>query len=415
MTGVGFLVMIALRMPAPAMAADSYSWSANVAVAPPGASRQQGETALTTDAQGRVWLSFIDAHYRRVRDGFWIGWPRKLRLLLSADAGKTFRAQPDLAEPAGDQALASAPNGDVHATYVQYFSSRSVPGERMRIVLRNLLSERQPNSECLPWDTTTEHDQSSVHIGRNGAVHVIGVDNRYGAQSTLLYARSIDGGATCDGQRRLESIGQLPQVVGTAAELMIIGPVGYYVSQGGGATFPPRNVRSFGEGLVRAAVSPDRRRVYVAGDSTAGGLAMHVSTDGGTRWNVTRVDDAGRASAWRYPAVHVDQKGRVHVVWMDDRSGFGALYHAYSDDGGDHFSPSTRVSDTPFAFAANAPPPPPATQDGTWIGDYLSLTTARDQVIVAWSDQRAGNPHSVVQVAVGNVSSAERRQFGNAR
>jgi hypothetical protein len=44
--------------------------------------------------------------------------------------------------------------------------------------------------------------------------------------------------------------------------------------------------------------------------------------------------------------------------------------------------------------------------DGTWIGDYLSLTTAGGVIIVAWSDQRAGTPKSVVQIAVGSPSAS---------
>jgi hypothetical protein len=38
------------------------------------------------------------------------------------------------------------------------------------------------------------------------------------------------------------------------------------------------------------------------------------------------------------------------------------------------------------------------------LGDYLSLTTRRDAAIVAWSDQLAGAPKSVVQIAVGSFS-----------
>jgi hypothetical protein len=63
------------------------------------------------------------------------------------------------------------------------------------------------------------------------------------------------------------------------------------------------------------------------------------------------------------------------------------------------------LSDKPFAFPSSAPVPPPATQNGTWVGDYLSLATVADLVIVAWSDQRAGTPKSVVQIAVGNSRS----------
>ena len=75
---------------------DVYSWSPNVAVAPFDASRQQGETALVTDSEGRVWLSFIDAEYKKTATGIWIAFPRTLRLFMSADVGKSFNrpAQP---------------------------------------------------------------------------------------------------------------------------------------------------------------------------------------------------------------------------------------------------------------------------------------------------------------------------------
>src|ERR1700719_730327 len=67
-------------------AADAYSWSPNVVVAQPPNDRQQGETALATDAKKQVWLAFIDAQYHRVAStGSWIDWPRKVRLFVSAD------------------------------------------------------------------------------------------------------------------------------------------------------------------------------------------------------------------------------------------------------------------------------------------------------------------------------------------
>jgi hypothetical protein len=83
-------------------AADAYSWSPNVVVAQPPNDRQQGETALAKNAKGRVWLAFIDAQYHLVAStGNWIDWPRKVRLFVSDDRGKTFSARSDLGEPAG--------------------------------------------------------------------------------------------------------------------------------------------------------------------------------------------------------------------------------------------------------------------------------------------------------------------------
>jgi hypothetical protein len=74
-------------------ARDLYAWSGNVALAPFDDSRQQGETALVTDSNGRVWLSFIDAQYKQGPRGDWLAWPRALRLFVSADGAKSFTAE----------------------------------------------------------------------------------------------------------------------------------------------------------------------------------------------------------------------------------------------------------------------------------------------------------------------------------
>jgi hypothetical protein len=394
------VTMVVAGFVTPGWTRDVYSWSPNVAVAPFDASRQQGETALVTDSNGKVWLSFIDAEYKKIVTGNWIAFPRTLRLFVSADAGKSFTVQPNLStDSAGDQALTSDLSGRVYASFVNYFTNPN----RQQIVLKRLDAAQDSNSTCLPWSASTKHDQSSVHTARDGTIHVLGSDIQSPPDpgGALLYARSTDGGKTCVGQRRLREVGELPQMVDTQFGLLIAGAEGYYTSADRLA-FSARIAHRFGAELTRLAVSPDRRVVYAVGDSTGGGLQIQTSTDGGKTWRTRRVDDAPRATAWRYPAVHVDPKGRVHVVWMDDRAGFGAIYHAYSDDAGATFSPNTRLSDKTFPFPANAPPPPPATQNGTWVGDYLSLTTVGDLVIVAWSDQRAGTPKSVVQIAVGS-------------
>jgi hypothetical protein len=381
---------------------DVYSWSLNVAVAPFDGSRQQGETALVTGSDGRVWLAFIDAEYKQTATHLWLAFPRSVRLFMSADAGKSFSAQPNLStDSSGDQALASDLSGGAYASFVNYSAGRQ------QIVLKRLDAAQGLNSTCLPFDVSTKHDQSNVYAGRDGTIYVVGADIQSApkpAAGALLFARSTDGGRTCVGQRRLQEVGELPQILDTQFGLLIAGAEGYYTSADRVA-FSARIAHRFGAELTRLAVGPDRRVAYAVGDSTGGGLQMQSSADGGKTWRTKRVDDAARATAWRYPAVHVDPKGRVHVVWMDDRAGFGAIYHAYSDDAGATFSPNTRLSDKPFPFPANAPPPPPATQNGTWVGDYLSLTTVGDLAIVAWSDQRAGTPKSVVEVAVGSTQN----------
>src|ERR1700680_363567 len=219
----------------PGWTRDIYSWSKNVAIAPFNGSRQQGETALVMDSNGRVWLSFIDAEYKQIANGNWIAWPRTLRLFVSVDAGKSFSAQPSLStDSAGDQAVAADLTGRVYASFVNYFAGPS----RQQIVLRRLDTAQDPNAACLPWDDMTKHDQSNVHVGRDDIVYVVGFDIKIPANpgGALLYARSTDGGKTCLAQRRLTGVGQLPQILDTQFGLLIAGPEGYYTSAGRGAS-----------------------------------------------------------------------------------------------------------------------------------------------------------------------------------
>jgi hypothetical protein len=384
-----------------AHAADVYKWSRNIAIDPFTESRQQGEPALATDANRRVWLAFIDASYRQIQSGKWVDWPRRVRHYSSEDGGRNFQPRPDLGSLVGDEWLAADTRGGVFASYVRYEEGH-VPLQQ-RIAIRSLSPVSPVNAGCLPADERSAHDQSNIHVGQDGVLHVIGMDIAVAHQAApLLYARSEDSGKSCMHQQAFASIGQLPQAIDLTAGLMIVGPAGFYISADHGIHFSPRVVQRFGLALSRAATSPSRDRIYVVGDSMTGGITLQASVNGGKNWHATRVDDAPRATAWRYPALHVDARGRVHVIWMDDRSGSGGLYHAYSENLGASFSPSTRVSDEPFRFPRNAPPPAPATQDGTWIGDYHAVTSVGDQIIVAWSDQRAGTPKSVLRVAIGS-------------
>ncbi len=94
----------------------------------------------------------------------------------------------------------------------------------------------------------------------------------------------------------------------------------------------------------------DRSELFVVGDAIQGGLYLQSSKDDGTTFSKTRIDTAKTAQSWRYPAVCVDGADRLHVVWMDDRTGYGALYHAYSDDHGKSFSKNSCISDEQFSI-----------------------------------------------------------------
>lgn len=406
---VGLVALLAIpltavaREPLPARSAV-YQWSANVAVAPAEAGRQRVETALAADGKGRVWLSYLDTEYKKHPDGKWIAWPRRVMLWSSTDQGATFANPRVLSEMGGDESLAVDAAGNLHAAWVQYFRE----GDRLkqRIVARRIGDTAEgdgPALECLPWEADTmAHDQSHLTPGADGTMHLFGTDihPRHKGKPPLLHARIVNGGKACGKAATVASLGQLPQAAAGPKGLVAVGTGGTQRSTDG-LSFTPGKPMPFGDKLVRVAASPDRKRVHVVGDNSWNGLWVYTSLDAGDTWTRSQVVTPGTAKAWRFPAVHVDGTGRVHVVWMDDHEGFGAIYHASSDDRGQTFGAPSRVSDAQFPFPAKAPPPPPGTQDGSWIGDYLSLVSVRDAVVVAWSDQRAGPTLSTVYVAVG--------------
>lgn len=405
MTGIGLAAIAAAGDAKPI--GSAYQWSPSIPVASPEVGRQRVETALATDSRGRVWLSYLDAEYKLLPVGKWIAFPRKVVLLTSSDHGHSFEGRQVLSEMGGDESLAVDGQGGVYASWIQY---GHLENGRLyqKAAVRRVGTGSEISTDCLPWDDLTAHDQSQVYVGGDGTIHLLATDIGIGlrikrSKLGLLYAKSHDGGKTWTGQQRLTNVGQLPQMVASTSGLLIAGTAGYLISPDNGISFSGMTPHTFGDKLARVALSPDRKVVYVVGDSRHDGLWMHSTADGGKTWQRSRVDRAATASAWRYPAVHVDRSGRVHVVWMDDRDGHGVLYHAFSDDSGKTFSVNTRVSDVEFPFYPDAPPPPPVNQAGNWIGDYLSITSVSDKVVVAWSDQRAGMPRSTVFVAVGTA------------
>jgi hypothetical protein len=216
----------------------------------------------------------------------------------------------------------------------------------------------------------------------------------------LLYARWDAATSRCVDVKRLGAIGQLPKIVVTGGGIvMVVGMAGFVVSHDGGATFSARTRHPFGE--QTGATLADGDGIVVAFTS---GQEVDVerTDDGGTTWRRTQVSTEHPTLV---PAISFEPgpgKGRLHVVWIGPRDGgAGAVLHSYSDDGGASFSRPETVSDAPFVLHDHSPPPPPSTQDGTWAGDYIALTTIHRKVIAAWGDQRMGAPRSGVFVSIG--------------
>lgn len=126
----------------------AYRWSENTAVAPADVGRQRAETALATGPDGRVWLSYLDAEYKRLPSGMWIDWPRKVMLLSSSNDGKSFAHIRTLSEIGGDEALAAGPKGDLYASWIQYSNNQR------KIVFQRITRSEESAAlvECLRAD-----------------------------------------------------------------------------------------------------------------------------------------------------------------------------------------------------------------------------------------------------------------------
>ena len=133
-----------------------------------------------------------------------------------------------------------------------------------------------------------------------------------------------------------------------------------------------------------------RGRIYVVWADRRFGdpdILLRHSDDRGATWtDPIRVNDdpAGNGADQFIPAVTVDERGRVHVHFLDRRDDpanlLYAVYQATSTDGGNHFGPNVKVSDGSFEASAFG-----------FVGDYNQAATGGGRIHPVWSDGRAGD------------------------
>jgi flagellar hook capping protein FlgD len=154
----------------------------------------------------------------------------------------------------------------------------------------------------------------------------------------------------------------------------------YYLGVGSG-------MRSYGYELWLRAMSP------LPGQAAQDhrDIVLTSSDDGGATWAPKRrVGDAPPHYDESFPAVAVDDLGRVHLAWYDRRDdpGCGELvntYWTFSVDGGESFVPARRLSTQASSWDFINP------RGDSNIGDHLGLTTEGGQVHVLWSDTRGAD------------------------
>lgn len=154
----------------------------------------------------------------------------------------------------------------------------------------------------------------------------------------------------------------------------------YYLSAGGSASTSIYYSISLREYVVGAGEAARDHRDIV----------MVRSTDGGLTWSdKVRVNDDPPLHDESFPAVEVDQAGSVHVAWYGrrDEPECGArvnTYWTWSEDGGQTFAPSRRISDR----ASDA-----GTEIKRWqVGDHLELHAQGDKMHLLWTYIPEGDP-----------------------
>lgn len=167
----------------------------------------------------------------------------------------------------------------------------------------------------------------------------------------------------------------------------------YSRSDDGGASFLPATVVSqAGESIPfyfsNAQVEVDEARgllyvAYPAGPARGPwGIRLATSRDGGKTWVYRSVTDDSPCATRMTPQTALDpETGTVHLTWLDNRDGRGALAYAACEPGGEKCGPNLRVSEAPFesfTFERNL---------AGWLGEYgaLHFDPAQRALHALWS------------------------------
>jgi len=191
----------------------------------------------------------------------------------------------------------------------------------------------------------------------------------------LRATRSTDGGATFSpsvavgagvvADVEVTSSGKVHVVYvggGTGSKLGDAGNGVYYTNSGdGGTTFAaPVRISSENEPVPVYFSSPqvivdlNKRLLYaVYPQGSADGkweIVLGTSKDGGVTWTRASVNDDSPCATHMLPSAALDPAtSKLHIVWVENRSGQGQVAYAVCNTGGEKCGKNEAVSDAPFA------------------------------------------------------------------
>jgi hypothetical protein len=170
-------------------------------------------------------------------------------------------------------------------------------------------------------------------------------------------------------------------------------------SRDGGATFAPAMRVDAGVPVALAAHDDNKWAPALAADGETifaawadfrnynWDIFSARSDDGGATWNANvQVDDFPDLERIdERPALAVERRGPLHVVWTDlrAREPDTNVFHARSDDRGVTFGPNAQVDDSKVGFDPDVDRP-----TNQW---HPSLALDHGKLFVAWQDDRLGN------------------------
>jgi hypothetical protein len=225
-------------------------------------------------------------------------------------------------------------------------------------------------------------------VSVSGAVvHVAWWDGRTGDYE-IYYKQSSNGGDTWSSDIRLTYASGFSRFVSQATMGSMVNLVWedsrtgnfeifYKRSSDGGSSWSPDtqltyNTRSSNSPAI--AVQGDTVHIVWFDDRDKIGfpeIYYKCSTDAGISWS-SDIRLTYDSSASLVPTISTSGPF-VHVAWSDERDGHFEVYYKRSSDGGQTWSPDTRLSDLPYASSSSP------------------IYASGNLVHVAWEDERDGN------------------------
>jgi hypothetical protein len=222
----------------------------------------------------------------------------------------------------------------------------------------------------------------------SNTVHVVWSDNRNGHYE-IYYKNSTDNGLNWGSDTRLTttSYDQLdPKIAISGNNIHLVwyedykGRSFYRNSTDNGnswgsitswdkSSYPPCS--PMGDGIMFPDIAVDGNNVYISAFALGpSDIIFKRSTDNGNSWSNWIFVDTNPSGWYGYNAVDTDGN-LVHILWELDASSGDFLYHFYSYDNGDNWTPD---GDNPIVVVD-------ATANGYWMGGFSTSMNGNEYVI----------------------------------